>query len=215
MKNNQDCNDRVTRRNQGKRRLADIKECQSELKEAFKMLIDSFNEAKILADERLAIYPVHMRPRTLDAIIIQSCFVEVVSRNFSGKVILGKYKRVIIKIRGYLILFKKLNKKMFPMNIRTKNVQSMLNQNQTLSLFDETDHEEDPILYFGYQKNKFGEYTSPQLVYIDDSTVKFLISHGENQIPIPFTQDVNLENNKAKVEVSPKLKSKNLSRKAN
>jgi hypothetical protein len=97
------------------------------------------------------------------------------------------------------------------MNIKTVNVQSMLNQNQQLDLFAETNYSYDPILYFGYQKNKFGNFINPQLIYIDEGIIQFSINELDFQIQLPT---VNLEVNEI-VEVKLKLKNNQVLKKAN
>jgi hypothetical protein len=73
------------------------------------------------------------------------------------------------------------------MNIKTINVQSILNQNQVLDLFSESDYNDEPILYFGYQKNRFGQFVNPQLIYIDEGDVNFSISENDLEITIPIS----------------------------
>ena len=46
-----------------------------------------------------------------------------------------------------------------PMNIKTNANDSILNQAQTL-IFDPTAYE-NPIIFFGWQKNKFGDLINP------------------------------------------------------
>jgi hypothetical protein len=97
------------------------------------------------------------------------------------------------------------------MNIKTVNVQSILNQNQVLDLFSESDYNDEPILYFGYQKNKFGEYVKPQLIYIDEGDIKFSIVETDVQAVLNIT---NRSNDDVSIEVKPKLKYNNLLKEA-
>ncbi|MNT24269.1 hypothetical protein D3C72_1597350 [compost metagenome] len=156
---------------------------------------------------------MYSRSRTLEASIVQSCFAEVLLRNFSDRAFFGKYKRLILRAKGYLILFKKLDRKGYPMNIQTFKVQSILNQNQGLDLFTESDYNDSPILYFGYEKNKIGENVNPRLVYIDEGEIKFTIGHSDIQIELSLTTDIVV--NDEQVEVKPKLKENNALKKAN
>lgn len=216
MKNREgDANGDTSRRKQGKRRLAEYKSSKEDLAETFRTLSKCFRHAVHLASKRLANFPLPSRARTLEVNIVQSCFAEVASKFFIDKISIGKYGRIILKEKGYLILFKKLDKRSFPMNTKTKNVQLILNQSQTLDLFAETEYEEDPILYFGYLKDKFGEYVSPKLVYIDDESLKFSINQEETMLEqIPF-QNNEPDPGESPKEVTPKLKGNKKTKKAN
>jgi hypothetical protein len=196
---------------QGKRVLAVNETCKVELKNGIQLLYKAYEEALTKSSTVLSMLPVHSRSRTLEASIIQSCFAESLIENFPEKAFFGKYRRLILRVNGYLILFKKLNKKGYPMNIKTVNVQSILNQNQVLDLFSESDYNDEPILYFGYQKNKFGEYVNPQLIYIDEGDVKFSIVETDVQAVLNIT---NRSNDDVSIEVKPKLKYNNVLKEA-
>lgn len=202
-----------SRRKQGKRLLANEDTCKKELKNDCLLLLSAYNEAKDKTNQALALFPLKSRGRALEANIMQSFFNEALFNYFSEKVSFGKYKRLILRIKGYLILFKKLDKKGYPMNIKTYNVQSILNQNQALDLYAETNYNDLPILYFGYQKNKIGEYVNPQIVYIDEGEITFTIDESNMQLEIPFNNQENV-NNDIQVEVKPKIKGQDF-RKAN
>ena len=133
-------------------------------------------------------------------------------KDFPEKAIYGKYRRLILRLKGYLILFKKLDKNGYPMNIKTNNIQSILNQNLTLDLFTESDYNDEPILYFGYQKNRFGQFVNPQLVYIDEGDINFTITEKDLEILVPVVSKDEI--NRVK-EVVPKLKEQNNLKKAN
>lgn len=166
-----------SRRMQGKRLLADYETCKLELADELPKLFRTFSEALTCTNEELFKYNPIFRCKTLEASIMQTFFAEKLQEHFPGKTFFGKYKRLVLRVNGYLILFKKLNTKGYPMNIKTLNVQSILNQQQTLDLFADSDYNDEPILYFGYQKNRFGEYVNPQLIYIDENEIKFSINN--------------------------------------
>lgn len=192
-----------SRRMQGKRVLAVNETCKIELNKEIQFLHKAYEEALAKASLALSMFPLHSRSRTLEASVIQSCFAESLLENFPNKAFFGKYRRLILRVKGYLILFKKLSEKGYPMNIKTLNVQSILNQNQVLDLFSETDYNDEPILYFGYQKNRVGEYVNPQLIYIDEGEIKFTITEADIQVQLSITSTVNKNET---VEVKPKLK---------
>lgn len=92
------------------------------------------------------------------------------------------------------------------MNINTLTVQSILNQNQVLDLFAESaDYNDEPILYFGYQKNRFGQYINEQVIYIDEGKIVFSLSSKDFE-----TNLIQIDNSNRQSEelssVMPKLK---------
>lgn len=199
-----------SRRMQGKRLLADYGNCKLELSKELALLFKTFESSLASTNKDLLNYKVQFRSRILEASIMQSYFAEYLQNNFANKAFYGKYKRLVLRTNGYLILFKKLNAKGYPMNIRTINVQSILNQNQVLDLFADSDYNDEPILYFGYQKNRFNEYVNPQLIYIDDNEVKFSIS-AEDMDSGLYVGKVGDK----PIGVSPTLKNNNNLKKAN
>jgi len=208
-----DCEDNTfSRRMQGKRLLADYETCKIELKNVNPLLFKTYMDAIEKTNEALFLFPPHSRSRNLEASIIQSCFAESLITNFSGDAFFGKYRRLILRVNGYLILFKKLNSKGYPMNIKTINVQSILNQSQVLDLFADTDYNDEPILYFGYQKNRFGEFVNPQLIYIDEGDIKFSIAEADMQVQSSIQNIVPMN---GITEVKPKLKDNQELKKAN
>lgn len=197
---------------QGKRTLANLKACKTELNNEIQLLFEVFNETIIKSNAVLSGIGVNNRSRSLEASIVQSFFSECLMNTFSEKAFWGKYRRLVLRINGYLFLFKNLDKKGYPMNIKTNNVQSILNQNQVLDLFSDSDYNDEPILYFGYQKNRFGEFVNPQIIYIDEGIIKFSIM--ESDIFVDNSQIIPT-NSISGNEVIPKLKNTSISKKAN
>jgi hypothetical protein len=195
-----------SRRIQGKRMLADYESCKLELRTEIKQLFKVFDEALNKTNTILALMPPQIRSRTLEPSVIQSCFAESLLAQFEDKAFFGKYKRLILRVKGYLILFKKLDKKGYPMNIKTLNVQSILNQSKTLDLFSESDYNDDPILYFGYKKNKMGEFIDPQLIYIDEAKLKFNITADDINVMMPVSKHNSSTKGRTTKEVKPTLK---------
>ncbi|MBE4947497.1 MULTISPECIES: hypothetical protein [Chryseobacterium] len=212
LENLGDKDNNLSRRMQGKRKLAVESTCKVELKKELQLLFNTFYDALDKANAVLMSFDPSHRSRTLEANIMQSSIAEALSGNFGDKAFYGKYKRLILRTTGYLILFKKLNGKGLPMNIQTDSVQSILNQSQVLDLFAESDYEDEPILYFGYQKNRFGEFVNPQLVYIDNGEINFTITEKDMEVLIPISTGKNESQDN---EVAPKLKGDKNVRKAN
>lgn len=205
---NVDKNSEKSRRMQGKRSLANLEACKLELKKELNELNKTFKEALEKTQQVMMNFPPMSRSRSLEASIMQSFFAEMLFKNFCDRAFYGKYKRLILNIKGYIILFKKLNKKGMPMNIYTSNVQGIMSQNMTLDLFSSSSYNDAPILYFGYQKSKVGEYINPQLVYIDEGKVVFSISIDEFS-----DKTVSISSNNEEV-IEPKLKNKDKNKKA-
>ena len=103
------CEDnKSSRRMQGKRVLAVNETCKVELKKDIQLLYKAYEEALIKTSKVLSIIPIHSRSRILEASVIQSCFAESLMNNFPNKALYGRYRRLILRLKGYLILFKKL-----------------------------------------------------------------------------------------------------------
>jgi hypothetical protein len=193
----------LSRRTQGKRSLANREACMIELKKELNSLFKVFFDAIGKASDALLMFSPIIRARTLEASIIQSFYTEALFEVFENKAFFGKYKRLILSVNGYLVMFKKLNSKGYPMNIKTINIQSILNQHRMLDLFADTDYNDDPILYFGYQKNKSGAYVNPQLIYIDNGRVQFSINESDIEFSLP--SDIEIKEDYY-LEAIPKLK---------
>ncbi|PHN99390.1 hypothetical protein CSC82_34300 [Rhodobacteraceae bacterium 4F10] len=85
------------------------------------------------------------------------------------------------------------------MNIKTKHVNSISNQ-MSLSLFDSDIYQDDPILFFGYKVDRMGEVISPQIVYIDEDNVKWIVS--ENDVNVVRNEiNTKVSTNEAKVYI--------------
>ena len=80
------------------------------------------------------------------------------------------------------------------------------------NLFSDSDYNDEPILYFGYQKNRIGEYINPQLIYIDENIVKFSISEADVNKQISIQNNVKDDN---LIDVKPKLKQSQILKKVN
>jgi hypothetical protein len=64
------------------------------------------------------------------------------------------------------------------MNIKTEHSDAIINQVQ-LDLFEESGDSSasaEPIVFFGYKKDRFGVIGEPKLVYIDENRIKWTIA---------------------------------------
>lgn len=158
----------------GKRREVNQKECSYDLRKDFPKLFKAYNIALKQFNNTFGIIRPSARVR-LDAALFNSFMIQAIQDEFPHGWKFGKYKRFVLKVEDYLFLFKKLNSKGLPMNISTKEVNSISSQLQ-ISLFENEEFFTEPILFFGYQKNKTGELINPQIVYIDEDKIKWVIT---------------------------------------
>lgn len=167
---------------QGLRRLVNENECKFDLREVLPRLFATYELAAEAFNEIMGKFPPHARTRNLEANIFQTVFAEKLFDNFGSQAFFGAYGRLILRTDGYIVLFKKLKKNGKPMNIKTNFVQKIATQQQTLSLFSDSDYEDEPILFFGYQKSKAGHFINPQLIYIDQGKVVFSVTNKEAEL---------------------------------
>lgn len=197
-----------SRHMQGKRRLANYDGCRYDLKEILPELFNVFRIALEKTNEALRHFKPEARSGNLEPNILQSCFAEELFSRFKLQASFGKYSRITLRAKGYIILFKKLSSTGKPMNIKTKNVQNISNQKQTLSLFtmENSDYQDEPILFFGYKKNRLSKIVDPQLVYLDEGLVRFAIHQSEIIIPLAKPNEENKpqlrEENKPRIRKS-------------
>lgn len=164
-----------------KRKIATSSECQFDLEKELPIMFKAFSEAVILYDKEIVQTPPDARVISLEASLLNSKMIQCIQSQFPKNWKFGKYKRFMLRVQGYTVLFKKLNGKDRPMNIKTLHSSAILNQLQT-SLFDGGHISIDPILIFGYKKDKLGKIFDPKLVYIDENEVRWTIT--ENAIEI-------------------------------
>lgn len=191
----------VSRKRVIKRKLATVEECQLDLNEELPIMFNAFKEAVRMYQKEIINTPPESRARAFEASLLNSKMIQSIQKNFPNNWRFGKYKRFILNVEGYTVLFKKLNGKDLPMNVKTLHSTAISNQLQ-ISLFDNSPISIDPILVFGYKKDKFGSIFDPKLVYIDEELVQWTL-----------TEDM-IENNKGVVKLvkrnivqaKPKLK---------
>lgn len=161
-----------------RKRIINAKECEYDLREVLEGLFNAFQNAVRNYEKEIVQTPFSARCRGFEASLLNSKLIQSVQSIFNENWTFGKYKRFMLRINGYIILFKKLNGRDMPMNIPTRFSSSIQNQEQG-NLFDVFDDGTEPILFFGYNKNRFGEIINPKLVYIDESKVKWTIPESD------------------------------------
>lgn len=162
-----------------RKRVINPKECQFDMKDELPLLFRAFHNAVLKFNEEVGLTSPEDRIRGFEATYFNAKLVQCLRELFGNDLKYGKYGRVILFKNGYVCLFKKLNSRGLPMNIRTKNSVSIGNQLQG-NLFNCEDDGSSPIVIFGYSKDKLGALIRPRIVYIDEERLKWTIE--ENQI---------------------------------
>lgn len=188
-----------------RRRLASHDGCMVDLETELPLLFKAFHEAYGLFEEEIIQTPPEARARGFEASLLNSKMIQSIQKHFPLNCKFGKYKRFILRINGYTILFKKLGNNGMPMNIKT-NHSNAISQQLSFSLFENASYIADPILFFGYKKDKTGEISDPQLVYIDENHIKWTVT--ENDITKVKTRSINKPIPKAVPRLRAKAKNK-------
>ena len=191
-----------------KRRLATAEGTLIDLQKELPLLFRAFYEAVKDFEREIIQTPAESRARGFEASLLNSKVLHRIQENFPRNWKFGRYKRFLLQISGYNILIKKLNNKNMPMNIRTLNTEAINNQ-QMLPLFD-LPTITNPIVYFGYKKDRFGSVTEPKLVYVDESKVNWIITEDQIQptqirkiVPAPVLEaEPRLRNEKRVSKIS-------------
>jgi hypothetical protein len=187
-----------------KRRIISHNECAQDLSLELPVLFNTFKIAVKMFEEEIILTPPESRGRGLEAALLNSKMIQSVQKNFPGNWKFGKYKRFILRVKGYNVLFKKLDRKNRPMNIKTRFSESIANQKQ-FELFDDSFGIVEPIIFFGYKKDRFGVIGDMKLVYIDENSVGWTVT--EDRIYKRKTIEISDMNKKEIREIaSPRVK---------
>lgn len=190
-----------------KRRTAKDSECQIDLQKELPLMFNAFKIASSTFEKEVIQTPIEARGRGFEASLLNSKMIQSIQTTFPNNWKYGKYKRFILRVNKYSILFKKLNNKNMPMNINT-NFSNAISNQFTMSLFDEGTTSIDPILFFGYRKDRLGNIIDPKLVYIDENLPQWIITEenidlfSENKIVAIET----IEKVKPKIKIVSPLK---------
>src|SRR5690606_8458484 len=137
----------LSRKMQGKGLLANEEACRLELKNELIEMFTAFHVSTEKVNRVKSQFLPGSYSRCLEANLMQSAFAEEMMKRFDQKATYGKGKRFLFLTKGYIVLFKKLNNRGLPMNIKTGHVQDIMDQKQQLNLFSHTDFNDGPILY--------------------------------------------------------------------
>lgn len=193
----------------GKRRQVSKEECLLDLKKELPKFFLAFNKGVKKYNTVTSMFNPQSKVR-FDATVLNTALVESLQEEFSKKWKWGKYKRFVLKIGDYIFLVKKLTKNNLPMNIKTRHVNTISNQ-LSLSLFDNEIYQDDPILFFGYKTDRMGEIYSPQIVYIDENNVRWVVTENDVTITEELTKSIDRPIKTVQVKVKDELRSKKAS----
>ncbi len=163
---------------QNKRRLATPEGVKFDLHEELPMMFTAFSEACSLYHLEILMTPPEARARGFEAQLLNSKMIQCAQKYFPDQWKFAKYRRFVVRFGGYNVLFKKLNGKNMPMNVKTHQVEAITNQ-LSIPLFETTDFTSDPILFFGYRKDSVGNIDDPKLVYVDEDMVKWVVTKSD------------------------------------
>lgn len=158
-----------------RKRIINAKECEYELRESLEKLFDAFWNAVRNYEKEVIQTPFTARCRGFEASLLNSKIIQSVQSVFKDDWTFGKYKRFMLRVNGYIMLFKKLNSKNMPMNVPTRFSSSIQNQEQGY-LFDMYDNGTEPILLIYYFRDKLCSINDKSFLYCPVSLIRgFLI----------------------------------------
>jgi hypothetical protein len=160
-------------------------------------------------DEALDKYNVEIQQTSplartrLDSPLLHAKITDSFIATFPENTIIGKYRRIIFRYVGNgnkcQLIIKKLSKSSRPSYISTRLSNTILSQGQC-ELFDgEESAKREPLLIFGYTKDRFGNLTNPRIVYFDEEPVWEIV-------PSDFASALPNMDSVEYIEVKPKRK---------
>lgn len=160
-------------------------------------------------DEALDKYNVEIQQTSplartrLDSPLLHAKITDSFIATFPENTIIGKYRRIIFRYVGNgnkcQLIIKKLSKSSRPSYISTRLSNTILSQGQC-ELFDgEESAKREPLLIFGYTKDRFGNLTNPRIVYFDEEPVWEIV-------PSDFAPALPNMDSVEYIEVKPKRK---------
>lgn len=128
----------------------------------------------------------------IDSGILNSKITESFYEAFPDNLVKGKYGRVIFRWECVQIMIKKLNHSGKPSYVPTLLSESIMNQEQASLFKDDEAARSEPLLFFGYTRDKYGEVINPRLVYYDGE-VKWTIDGSTSGLIAETTQEGEVE----------------------
>ena len=125
-----------------------------------------YKECINLYNVRIQEFIPEVRTR-FDAVLFNTLLAQMFIQQFPDKYRKGRYGRLIFRWEGLQMIIKKLNSNNKPSYVPTILSDSIMNQ-MSIPLFED-DNALEPILIFGYSKDKYGTISNPRIVYYDGS----------------------------------------------
>lgn len=152
-------------KNNKKRKFLTKENCMKKISDNLHGVFTAYSNAvdKFNMEIRQTIPEARVR---LSAALLNAKMTESFIRTFPSNWRIGKYNRVIFRFDGVQLIIKKLDKTDKPSSIPTKFWTSISNQEQ-LSLFKDDTEVEEPILIFGYTKDRMGQIDNPRIIFYD------------------------------------------------
>ena len=147
-----------------KRTKLSKKDCMVNIGSELPNIFRSFVEAIVKYNAEIEQTDFVARVR-LESALLNAKLIESFTRNFPDNYRKGKYGRIIFRFDGCQMIIKKLSSSNKPAYIPTILSESILNQG-VLPLFND-DFSLEPILIFGFTKDKYGCISNPRIVYYD------------------------------------------------
>lgn len=188
-----------------RRRLASEKGCKTDLDYELPRMFMAWKEALEKYEHEVVQTKPEARARGFEASLLNSKMIEAMQKYFPINWKFAKYKRFMVRVNGYIVFFKKLDKHDRPMNIKTKQVDA-ISQQLALPLFDSDSTVEEPILFFGYRKNRLGVIHDPKLVYIDEQKVQWTITENDIDMSKAGKPTLTINSDMPKETVEPRVK---------
>lgn len=136
-----------------------LKEHYEQIFKAYYNAIEKFNVeiSQTSIEARTRLWSVLLNAKLIDS------FIEQFPENWTK----GKYGRIIFRWEEIQLLIKKLDSNNNPSYLPTLLSDSILSQEQASLFKNDERAKNEPILIFGYTKDKYGQLINPRIVYYD------------------------------------------------
>lgn len=126
--------------------------------------------------------------------LLNAKLVESFINRFPENWIKGKYGRIIFRWDDVQMLIKKLNANGKPAYLPTILSEKIESQTQAELFSGDDKAKEEPLLMFGYTKDKYGSIINPRIIYYDNE-VKWMISKEDlmlKPVPMEAVEDIQV-----------------------
>lgn len=140
-------------------------DCLVNVGQTLPLMFHAFKECFDMYNEQIQQFIPEVRTR-LDSTLFYALLAQSFIKHFPESYRKGRYKRAIFRFEGCQMILKKLNSKNQPSYVPTILSDSI--QIQGVDSLFEGDEGVEPILIFGYTKDKYGNISNPRIVYYDN-----------------------------------------------